>query len=50
MSNYKQMILAEAKRLGFAYCGFSKADFLEEEAPRLEQWIQENKHGEMHFI
>jgi len=24
MPNYKQMIQAEAKRLGFAYCGFSK--------------------------
>ena len=44
------MIQAEAKRLGFAYCGFSKADFLEDEAPRLEQWLQEKKHGEMHFM
>ena len=50
MPNYKQMIQAEAKRLGFAYCGFSKADFLEDEAPRLEQWLQEKKHGEMYFM
>ena len=50
MSNYKQMIQAESKRLGFAYCGFSKADFLEDEAPRLEHWLQEKKHGEMHFM
>ena len=50
MSNYKQMIQAEAKRLGFAFCGFSKAEFLEEEAPRLEQWLQENRHGEMLFM
>ena len=50
MPNYKQMIQAEAKRLGFAYCGFSKADFLEQEAPRLEQWLKQNKHGEMHFM
>ena len=44
------MIQAESKRLGFAYCGFSKADFLEDEAPRLEHWLQEKKHGEMHFM
>ena len=50
MSNYKQMIQVEAKRLGFAYCGFSKADFLEDEAPRLEHWLQEKKHGEMYFM
>ena len=50
MSNYKQLIQAEAKRLGFAYCGFSKADFLEEEAPRLEKWLNENRHGEMRFM
>ena len=50
MLNYKQMIQVEAKRLGFAYCGFSKADFLEDEAPRLEKWLQQNKHGEMYFM
>ena len=44
------MIQAESKRLGFAYCGFSKADFLEDEAPRLEHWLKEKKHGEMHFM
>ena len=44
------MIQAEAKRLGFAYCGFSKADFLEQQAPRLEKWLKQNKHGEMHFM
>ena len=50
MPNYKQMIKAEAKRLGFAYCGFSKAEFLEEQAPLLEQWLQQNRHGEMYFM
>ena len=40
----------EAKRLGFAYCGISKAEFLEEEAPRLEQWLKENRHGQMSYM
>ena len=36
---YKKRIKLEADRLGFISCGVSKADFLEEEAPRLEQWL-----------
>ena len=44
------MIKNEAKRLGFLSCGISKADFLEEEAPRLEQWLKKNMHGEMQYM
>ena len=46
-SKYTQLIKAEAKRLGFLSCGISKAGFLEEEAPRLEAWLNKNMHGEM---
>jgi len=44
------IIKQEAKRLGFLSCGISKAGFLEEEAPRLEQWLQNNMHGQMHYM
>lgn len=44
------LIKAEAKRLGFDYCGISEAGFLEEEAPRLEQWLQQNMHGKMQYM
>jgi epoxyqueuosine reductase len=44
------IIKAEAKRLGFDYCGISKADFLEEEAPRLESWLNQNMHGQMSYM
>lgn len=44
------MIKAEALRLGFMACGISKADFLEEEAPRLEKWLKNNAHGEMTYM
>ncbi len=44
------LIKGEAERLGFLSCGISKADFLEEEAPRLEQWLQKNMHGEMGYM
>ena len=42
-----ELIKREIKRLGFDYCGISKADFLEEEAPRLENWLKNNMHGKM---
>ncbi len=47
---YTQMIKTEAKRLGFLSCGISQADFLEEEAPRLEKWLNENRHGKMQYM
>jgi len=49
-SEYTRLIKAEAKRLGFLSCGISKAGFLEEEAPRLESWLNQNRHGEMKYM
>lgn len=49
-SKYTQLIKTEAKRLGFISCGISKAEFLEEEAPRLESWLKNNGHGEMAYM
>jgi epoxyqueuosine reductase len=45
-----QLIKNEALRLGFDFCGIAKADFLEEEAPRLEQWLLQNMHGRMKYM
>ena len=47
---YSRLIKTEAKRLGFLSCGISKAGFLEEEAPRLEHWLNQNHHGEMKYM
>ncbi|MFV7234398.1 MULTISPECIES: tRNA epoxyqueuosine(34) reductase QueG [Flavobacterium] len=49
-SKYTQFIKSEAKRLGFLSCGISKAQFLEEEAPRLENWLNKNRNGEMSYM
>ncbi|QQX77901.1 MULTISPECIES: tRNA epoxyqueuosine(34) reductase QueG [Aequorivita] len=49
-SKYSHLIKAEAKRLGFISCGISKAEFLEEEAPHLENWLNKNMHGEMAYM
>ena len=48
--DYTQFIKTESKKLGFLSCGISKAEFLEEEAPRLEQWLNEGKHGKMAYM
>ena len=45
-----KLIKSEAKRLGFDYVGICKADFLEEEAPRLENWLNKNMHGQMSYM
>src|SRR5579871_6894071 len=47
---YSRLIKSEAKRLGFMFCGIAKADFLEEEAPRLEAWLKNGMHGEMQYM
>lgn len=47
---YTSLIKQEAQRFGFIACGISKAGFLEEEAPRLEQWLNSQKHGQMSFM
>jgi epoxyqueuosine reductase len=49
-NDYTNIIKTEAKRLGFLSCGISKAGFLEEEAPRLENWLNQNQHGEMKYM
>ena len=49
-TEYTNLIKSEAIRLGFLSCGISKAQFLEEEAPRLEDWLKKNRHGEMNYM
>jgi epoxyqueuosine reductase len=45
-----QKIKTQALALGFLSCGISKATFLEEEAPKLEQWLKEKRHGTMEYM
>ncbi|UKM65751.1 tRNA epoxyqueuosine(34) reductase QueG [Flavobacteriaceae bacterium GSB9] len=49
-SKHTQLIKSEAKRLGFLSCGVSKAQFLEDEAPRLEKWLNNNMNGKMQYM
>ncbi len=49
-SSYNDLIRSKSIELGFSFCGFSKAEFLEEEAPRLETWLNKNMHGDMSYM
>ena len=53
MPNPQQLakeVKAEAIRLGFDACGISKAEQLDEEARRLEQWLNQGRHGTMGWM
>jgi len=47
---YSEFIKKEAKELGFLSCGISPAGFLEDQAPKLEQWLKEGRHGKMSYM
>ncbi len=50
VSNHTALVKATAQKLGFDYCGISKAEFLAEEAPRLENWLKNQQHGRMSYM
>jgi epoxyqueuosine reductase len=39
-----------AQELGFDFCGIAKAEFLEEEAPKLEAWLNQGFQGKMAYL
>jgi len=47
---HSDFIKSTATSLGFSYCGISKAEFLEEEAPRLEEWLKRGYQGSMSYL
>jgi epoxyqueuosine reductase len=49
-NKYAQIIKTQAKNLGFDFCGIAKAEFLEEEAFKLEAWLNKNYHGQMSYM
>ena len=49
-AKYSELIKTKAKKFGFQDCGISKADFLEEDAKPLENFLKKNYHGEMQYM
>jgi epoxyqueuosine reductase len=47
---HSHIIKQEAQKLGFDFCGISKAEFLEQEAPKLDMFLKNNYHGEMKYL
>jgi epoxyqueuosine reductase len=50
IQRYTDFIKAEATRLGFSFCGIAKAEFLADEAPRLEAWLKKGHQGKMSYL
>ncbi|MEQ8905619.1 tRNA epoxyqueuosine(34) reductase QueG [Ekhidna sp.] len=48
--NRKNLIKKLASDLGFSFCGISKAEFLKEEAPKLEKWLNRGYQGKMGYL
>ena len=44
------LIKSLAYQLGFSFCGISKAEFLKEDAPLLEEWLKRGHHGTMGYM
>ncbi len=45
-----KLVKSLASQLGFSFCGIAKAEFLEEEAPRLEEWLKRGYQGKMSYL
>ena len=50
LTNLSQHIITQAEKLGFDACGVAKADFLEDDAEKVEKWLSENCQGEMDYL
>lgn len=50
MEQHTKIVKNIAQELGFSFCGVSKAEFLEDEAPKLEEWLKNGFHGKMGYM
>jgi epoxyqueuosine reductase len=48
--NDTQFIKSIAHQLGFQFCGIAKAEFLKDEAPKLEEWLRRGYQGKMSYL
>jgi epoxyqueuosine reductase len=47
---HTSLIKSSAKSLGFDYCGIAKAERLDEDAQRLESWLNKGFQGSMNYM
>ena len=48
--HYTRLVKSLATTYGFDYCGIAKAQPLDEDARRLEAWLQQGLHGSMKYM
>ncbi|MEZ4991322.1 MAG: tRNA epoxyqueuosine(34) reductase QueG [Saprospiraceae bacterium] len=49
-TRHSHLIRQEAARLGFSFVGMARAEYMDEEARHLEEWLHRGLHGEMHYM
>lgn len=47
---YTQAVKTAAAALGFDYCGIARAEMLNDDARRLESWLNKGMHGTMQYM
>ncbi|MEP4534043.1 MAG: tRNA epoxyqueuosine(34) reductase QueG [Cyclobacteriaceae bacterium] len=50
ISKNSALIKSIATDLGFSFCGISKAGFLQDEAPKVEEWLKRGYQGKMGYL
>ncbi len=50
IKKHTEIVKKQAARLGFDYCGIAKAEKLDEDARRLEQWLNKGMQGNMQYM
>lgn len=50
IEKHTELVKATAAKLGFNYCGIAKAQLLDDDARRLEQWLSKGMHGSMQYM
>ncbi len=48
--HHRQLVKSLATSLGFDYCGIARAEKLDEDARRLENWLNQGFHGKMKYM
>jgi epoxyqueuosine reductase len=49
-SSYSQLVKQLALHYGFDHCGIARAQSLDDDARRLEKWLQQGMHGSMKYM
>jgi len=50
VADHTDFVKRSSDELGFDFCGISKATQLDEDAKRLENWLRQGMHGDMHYM